>query len=136
MTTDGTAIHVTAETARPDASDPDRASADALTARLEFTDGGFTDITATTGEIDTGAGQAKLSDGVVIDTSTGYHITTDLLTTSLNETRLSTDSTVNADGPLGQLTAGRMDLTPDPDAPGRYVVVFKDGVKLVYDPKE
>lgn len=136
VTSDGTAIRVIAETARPDVTNPNRASAEALVARLEFSDGGFADITAEAGVIDTAIDEARLRDGVVIDTSTGYHIVTERLKTALSETRLSTDTTVTADGPLGHLTAGRMELYPNPDAPGSYVVVFNDDVKLIYDPQE
>lgn len=136
VTSDGTAIRVIAETARPDITDPNRASAEDLVARLDFTDGGFADITAKAGEIDTSKDVANLRDGVVIDTSTGYHIVTERLKTALSETRLSTDTTITADGPLGHLTAGRMELYPHPDASGSYVVVFNDDVKLIYDPQQ
>jgi len=134
VTSDGTAIAVQAETARPDPEEADRASADRLTARLDFADGNSADITSAEGTVDTKAGLAYLEGGVVIDTSTGYHITTEALTTALEYTSVVTETTVEATGPLGRLTAGRMQLDEDPDAPGQYLLVFKDGVKLIYDP--
>jgi lipopolysaccharide export system protein LptC len=134
VTTDGTAIAVQAETARPDPENPDRASAEVLAARLEFADGSSADITSAEGAVDTDAGLAYLEGGVVIDTSTGYHITTEALTTALERTSVVTESTVEATGPLGRLTAGRMQIDEDEEAPGQYVLVFKDGVKLVYEP--
>lgn len=136
VTNDGTAIAVTAKSALPNITNPARASATSLVARLDFKDGTSADITAEHGEVDTDTDIAVLTGNVVIDTSGGYHITTNKLTTHLNETALFTDSTVNADGPLGTLTAGNMKLDPDPNAPGQYLVVFKGGVKLIYDPKE
>ncbi|MGC9368563.1 MAG: LPS export ABC transporter periplasmic protein LptC [Paracoccaceae bacterium] len=134
VTSDGTAISVQAETARPDPEGADRASADRLTARLDFADGSSADIASAEGLVDTAAGLAYLQGGVVIDTSTGYHITTEALTTALEYTSVVTESTVEATGPPGRLTAGRMEMDEDPDAPGQYLLVFKDGVKLVYDP--
>jgi lipopolysaccharide export system protein LptC len=134
VTADGTAIAVQAETARPDPENPDRASAEVLTARLDFADGSAADITSAEGAVDTDAGLAYLEGGVVIDTSTGYHITTEALTTALERTSVVTESTVEATGPLGRLTAGRMQIDEDEEAPGQYVLVFKDGVKLVYEP--
>ncbi len=136
VTKDGTAIAVTARTARPDITNPDRAEATDLTARLEFTDGTDVRITSDQGEIDTGKGFAVLDGDVVIDTSTGYHITTERLTTALDQTSVVADTTINADGPLGKLTAGHMTLEEDTDAPGQYLLVFKDRVKLIYDPQE
>lgn len=134
VTSDGTAIAVLAETARPDPKDADKASAETLSARLDFKDGSFADITSATGQVDTGHGMAYLEGGVVIDTSTGYHITTEALTTALEKTSVTSDTQVNATGPLGDLTAGSMQLDEDKRAPGSYVLVFKDGVKLVYEP--
>ena len=134
VTTDGTAIAVQAETARPDPDNPDRASADVVTARLDFADGSSADITSAEGTVDTDEGLAYLEGGVVIDTSTGYHITTEALTTALEQTSVVAESTVEATGPLGRLTAGRMQIDEDEEAPGQYVLVFKDRVKLVYEP--
>lgn len=135
VTSDGTAIAVSAASARPDPANPNRAAAFDVTARLDFPDGNAADITAKAGAVDTKAGQAHLSGGVTIDTTTGYHVTTQALITALDHTEVETESDVHAQGPLGDLQAGRMVLTPDPAAPGQYVVVFKDGVKLVYDPQ-
>ncbi|WP_212522844.1 LPS export ABC transporter periplasmic protein LptC [Actibacterium sp. MT2.3-13A] len=134
VTSDGTAIAVQAKAARPDPAGPGRASAEALSARLDFADGSSADITSAQGRVDTAEGLAYLEGGVVIDTSTGYHITTEALTTALEHTSVVTESTVEATGPLGRLTAGRMQIDEDADAPGQYLLVFKDGVKLVYDP--
>ncbi|MFT6451287.1 MAG: lipopolysaccharide export system protein LptC, partial [Halocynthiibacter sp.] len=36
-------------------------------------------------------------------------------------------------GPLGTLTAGRMRISQD-DETAAYLLVFKDGVKLIYTP--
>lgn len=134
VTADGTAIAVTAKSARPDPENPDKASARSLTARMDFADGSHADIVSERGTIDTGAGLAHLEGGVVIDTSTGYRITTESLTSALEETAVATDAQVQATGPLGDLTAGAMQIDEDSTTPGQYLLVFKDGVKLVYEP--
>ncbi|SMX46807.1 LPS export ABC transporter periplasmic protein LptC [Actibacterium lipolyticum] len=136
VTSDGTAISVSAESAIPELGNPERASATAMTARLDFANGGHTDIQSASGQIDTGAGNAVLDGGVIIDTSDGYHITTNKLTTALDQTSVVTDSTINATGPLGTLTAGQMELNQTNGENGGYLLVFKQGVKLVYDPAE
>lgn len=134
VTEDGTAISVAADTARPDIATPGNAEASGLTARLDFADGSRTDITSAEGQIDNNAGKVLLHGGVTIDTSSGYHITTEALTTALNRTDVFSDSTVQATGPLGTLTAGQMQISQQGDA--GYVLVFKRGVKLVYEPEE
>ena len=135
VTADGTAISVAAKTAHPDVADRDRATAVTLTAQLDFQDGSHTEISAAEGQIDTAAGQAVLEGGVLVTTSTGYRITTESLTTALDRTFVSTAGAVTAQGPLGQLDAGQMQLEETGDVPGQYLLVFKNGVKLVYDPE-
>jgi lipopolysaccharide export system protein LptC len=85
--------------------------------------------------IDTGQQVVTLQGGVRIETSTGYVINTSGLTAALNETRAQTDGTVTATGPLGTLEAGQMLLERQNGANGAHLLVFKGGVKLVYDPK-
>lgn len=132
LTSDGAALSVTAAEARP--GDGQAARADTLVARLDTPDGGRMDIEAGSGVIDNTARQALLEGGVVITSSTGYRIETPALTAGLDETRVETTTGITGTGPLGDLTAGAMLLTADPAAPGQYVLVFKDRVKLVYDP--
>ncbi|MBN2907377.1 MAG: LPS export ABC transporter periplasmic protein LptC [Rhodobacteraceae bacterium] len=136
VTRDGTAIAVRADTARPDPDQPGRASAEAMQIRLDMPDGSHTDITAAHGAIDTPASQAVLEGGVEIVTSTGYRVLAARLTSRLNETDVVSDGPVTADGPPGHLEAGAMHLTTDPETPERYLLVFKDGVKLIYDPQQ
>lgn len=134
VTADGTAIAVTADTARPRAGEEGQATAETLRARLDLPDGSHTDIVAATGAVDMQAGQAVLAGGVEIETSTGYRVETERLTTELNATHVVTEGGVEAEGPPGRITAGRMRLDADPAAPGRYLLVFNGGVKLVYEP--
>jgi len=136
VTRDGTAIAVRAETAHPDPDMLGRASADEMRARLDMPDGSQADIAATRGIIDTGADMAVLDGDARIDTSTGYRVRADTLTASLGETDVVAEGPVTAEGPPGRIEAGAMRLSADPGNEGRYVLVFKDGVKLVYDPED
>ncbi|MEX5728040.1 lipopolysaccharide export system protein LptC [Rhodovulum iodosum] len=136
VTSDGTAIALKAETARLDPDSPDKGAAQAIVARLDLPDGSHTDIVAAEGAIDTGAERAVLGGGVTLTNSTGYRVTADRLTAALDHTNVVADTPVEATGPLGRLNAGAMELTESTDPPGRYVAVFKNGVKLVYDPQK
>ena len=132
VTEDGAAIALTAETARPDPEITGLVHATALRARLEAQDGSYLSLTAVSGQIDANQSQAVLDGGVVITTSTGYRIESEAVTTSLTRTEVKTPGQVEANGPPGRLTAGSMVLRET--GPGQYLLVFQDGVKLVYTP--
>lgn len=135
VTADGTAISVKAGKAQPSPDTPDKASASDLVARLEFPDGTHAEITSDRGVVDGGADEARLSGAVTIRTSAGYRITTENVTTGLSQTRVVADDIVTASGPLGELTAGRLEITAGDEGRDDYVLVFKGGVKLVYRPE-
>lgn len=136
VTSDGTAITIAAESARPDATD--RVSASTLRARLETPDGGILSLEAETGMINTSGARADLSGGVRIATSTGYVIDTEQISAMFDTTGLETAGEIRATGPLGTLRAGTMQLTRLPATAAQkaaYVLVFKKGVHLLYQPK-
>ena len=131
---DGTAMSLTAETARPDPADPARASAVGLQATVETPDGIVTHISADQGVVDGGTGLVSLSGTVRFSNALGYQVETDGITMALNRTALETTGAIRATGPFGALTAGQMVLRLS-DNGGGYVLVFNGGVKLLYDPK-
>jgi len=134
VTRDGTAISVSARQATPRDGAPDEATATGLLARLDFAGGTHADIAAAEGRIDTGESLATLAGGVTIDTSDGYHVETQRLRTALDRTSVVTEAPISADSPMGELSAGRMELTDNGGENGGYVLVFKEGVKLIYQP--
>lgn len=134
VTEDGTALSLTAKTARPDTADPERASAVGLQATLETPDGVVTRITADQGEVDGGKGQVSLSGHVQFSNDLGYQVDTEGIRFSLDQTALATSGGIRATGPFGSLTAGGMELRRLGQS-GSYVLVFNGGVKLLYDPK-
>ena len=110
VTADGTAVTVSADTAKPAAGAPGGAVASGLNARLETPDGARTDIAAGTGSVDPAAGTIVLEGGVRLVSSTGYTVTAERLTGALNRTDVTSDGPVTAEGPPGTLTAGSMQL--------------------------
>ncbi|MGB8624422.1 MAG: hypothetical protein WCD16_16550 [Paracoccaceae bacterium] len=134
VTRDGTAISISAATATPDLAAPGRGSAAEMTARLDFADGDHAEIASARGAVDTEAGHAILSGGVKITTTSGFEISTESLTAALDRTSVVSESTVNAKGPMGTLTAGQMRIEASGADDGGYVLLFKQGVKLVYHP--
>ena len=132
-TADGAALTLTAEEARPEAEGAP-ASAQGLRLELATPDGAVTNLTAAQAVVDPGKNLAVMSGGVIVTTSTGYRMETDKMTARLDQSGLESAGEVIASGPAGDLQAGRMRLSQDNQTPGAYVLVFNEGVRLVYQP--
>lgn len=133
VTGDGAALSFAAQTARPDANDPDILNGEMLDASIQTNDGLSYHMKATAGVIDGTAKMAELGGGVIFSSSNGYEVTTDRIAATLDIATVETIGTVLATGPLGQFEAGKMTLTQGDD--GDYLLVFNEGVKLVYTPQ-
>lgn len=132
VTRDGSAISLAATVVRPDAGEPQRMTAYEVTGRIDLPNGASADLRAPNGLIDATEDSARLDGGVTLTTSTGYVVTTDGVNAALDRTDIVSDGRVDAEGPAGTLSAGRMRLTQS--GSGGYVLVFNDGVRLVYEP--
>lgn len=135
VTADGSAISITAASATPAADNPRIVTATNMTTIIEDASGARFDISSKTGVIDSEKKLVTLSGGVQILTSSGYIIHTDGLSAALDETSLTTNGPITAVGPLGTLNAGQMVLSAQNKTDQSHLLVFKGGVKLVYDPK-
>jgi lipopolysaccharide export system protein LptC len=132
-TSDGASLTLTADEARP-ATVESKATAAAVLLELDTPDGSRTNLRALTAEIDRDAQQLILSGGVTVTTETGYRLDTPEMLARLDQSGLESRGAVTATGPVGDLDAGGMVLTQDLQAPGSYVLVFNQGVRLVYRP--
>ena len=136
MTEDGTALHFTATAAIPDPADAGRATAKGLQGEIETPDGAVATVASDRGEIDTDQGIVTLEGAVVLTSTLGYRVETAEIVAKLDQTRLESAGAIAATGPFGRISAGQMLLTRDAQKPGSYVLVFNQGVKLIYEPKE
>ena len=132
VTRDGAAISMVADKVSPGDGNPQRLLATTVSGRIEFPDGSVVDIRAPNGVIDTIADRALLEGGVTVVTSDGYTMETLTLDTALGVTDIVAENDVHAVGPPGTLDAGSMHITQDES--GRNLVVFKGGVRLLYEP--
>ena len=132
-TEDGASVTLSADEARP-AADGAPAKAAALRLDLATPDGGRTELVAAQAQMDDTAQQLVLSGGVTVTTSTGYRLETAEVAAKLDRTGLESRSAVTATGPAGEISADGMVLRQDNRTPGSYVLVFKGGVRLVYQP--
>ncbi|MCR8724406.1 LPS export ABC transporter periplasmic protein LptC [Frigidibacter sp. ROC022] len=131
MTEDGSAIRIAADSARPEAGGQ-RLIATAPSARIELPGGRIIEIHAESGRIDRDAGEAGLTGAAMITSSDGYRIETDSIVAQLDRTGMETAGPVSGTAPFGEISAGRLVLTQNPD--GGYLLRFEDGVKLIYRP--
>lgn len=134
VTDDGSAISIMAKSARPSADNPKIISATEMTATIQDAAGGRIDMTSKHGQIDTEQQIVRLGGGVLIETSTGYAISTSGITAALDKTSMASDGRITATGPLGSIKAGQMVLKVQNKPDDAHLLVFKGGVKLVYDP--
>ena len=132
VTADGTAVSMSADKVRPDES-RDKLIGDNLVAALTLADGSRIDIQSATGVVDSKTSEATLDGGARLESSTGIVVVTERIATSLKETRVTAEGEISATGPAGELTAGQMELTRENSADG-YLLVFKSGVRLLYQP--
>ena len=132
-TSDGAALTLTAEEARPGTQD---SPAKARGLRLDLTtpDGATTELRAATAVMDQAARLLVLSGGVTVTTGTGYRLETPEVAARLDRTGLESRGEVTATGPVGQIRADGMRLDQDNQTPGAYLLVFNGGVRLVYRP--
>ncbi|MBS3981617.1 MAG: LPS export ABC transporter periplasmic protein LptC [Rhodobacteraceae bacterium] len=132
-TEDGSALTLSADEARP-AAEGSAAQAARLRLELATPDGGRTELVAAEARMDDTTRQVVLSGGVTLTTSTGYRLETAEVAAKLDRTWLESRAPVTATGPAGEISAAGMVLSQDNRTPGAYVLVFKGGVRLVYQP--
>jgi len=129
----GEEVTFRAQSVRPDPADRDILLAQRAQAKLTLNGGGVVDITSQRGTANQAEMTALLEGDVRFETTTGYHIRTDSITTRFSTLHAETPGEITGTGPPGDLSAGRMLLTSDPDT-GDAHLQFTDGVKLIYMP--
>lgn len=132
-TSDGAALTLSAIEARP-AQDGNPAAALTVLLQLDTPDGGHSELTAGNAVLNNNAKEIVLSGGVTLSSSTGYQLVTETLAARLDRTALESRAPVFASGPAGDLQAGAMHLRQDNREGTTYLLVFNQGVRLLYQP--
>lgn len=131
VTSDGATLTLTADEATPQIGG---AQIKGLNGALIVAGGDKTEITATQAVLDRATARLTLGAGVTLSTSTGYVIRSDAVIISTDRAWAESPDTVQVTAPAGDLTAGSFRLDrADENAP--YLLVFKNGVRLIYQPK-
>jgi len=140
MTPDGIAIMLSAAEASPRGTDGSVFGATDMKAIINLPDDTQISLTANRGEVNRHKRISRMTDGVTLNTSDGYIVLTRGLSFTMDNLDIKSEGSVVANGPLGHLTAGSFHLlsrtAPDKQHKTGYLLVFKNGVKLVYKPQE
>jgi lipopolysaccharide export system protein LptC len=139
-TTDaGEPFVVSAEWALPDSADPTEIRLHAIRASIAMADGRTAELTAADGMLRPKAQTVALTGGVRLTTSDGYVAETETAEADLRARTLVAPGAVMAEGPLGRIEAGRLDMVrPDParDPDAEELIVFQNRVRVVYRPAD
>jgi lipopolysaccharide export system protein LptC len=102
------------------------------------TDGTTLDVTSAQGRIPAGAEPIEFDGGVMVATSTGLVVDASRLSAARDMSWFEANGAVRATSPFGDFVSGglRIERTVAEDGSTFFRAIFKDGVKLVYEPKE
>ena len=129
---DGSVIQLTAETARPLG---DVLLVETMFASIDVVNGIHIDIRAGRGEINNATRIARLTGLARIETSNGYEMETAGITANLTTGQITSDGALEIQAPFGSLTAGQMIIKTPEEMDGQ-VMLFQNGVRLVYTPQQ
>lgn len=138
VTKTGDAFSISAEWALPDAPIPERIDLNSPLTTIDFQDGRSLKSKSDTGVLDLSKNLATLAGVVSLVTSDGYTAYSDKILLNFETGNVLSPGPVNAVGPQGSIEAGSMELRQDLNINhfgGKGVLLFKNGVKLVYIPK-
>lgn len=109
--------------------------AEDVRAELSLEGGAMVTITSQMGRFDVATNEIALSGSVLMKTSDGYTLQSDRITGNMTAPNLTSPGPVHGTSPEGDLTAGSMTLTNNQSGQGAQLV-FTNGVKLIYFPKQ
>ena len=134
-TSEGHLVRFTADRALPDTENQRNSVAEKMDARIDLTDGSRLTFSADTAQVNSKTHMATLMGGVLINSSNGYTIRTDVLSSHMQELHAHSPGKITGTGPAGDFEAGEMVITQPEDAE-EATLFFTKGVKLIYTPKK
>lgn len=134
VTSDGSAVSITAAELRPQRDAPDTFVIITPTLVLDATDGSRVEISAGEGHIDGRRRLMTMTGLVRLSTSSGYMMETAGIEADLASGRIASLGPLEVQAPFGTLTAGQVVVITSPDGLGQQMV-FNGGVSLLYLPQ-
>jgi lipopolysaccharide export system protein LptC len=138
VTKSGDAFTISAISALPNSPQPDQVDLVEPNTTIGFTSGLELHTTSDIGHLDLETQEATLTGSVHMETSDNYIANTKKIILNFYTGNANSPGPIEADGPIGHITAGNMDLTQDlhdKTYKDGAILRFGNGVKLVYYPK-
>jgi lipopolysaccharide export system protein LptC len=132
VTQDGTAIRIEAGAARSDPGATLRFQVDGFSLWLDPADAEGLTARSDTGQIDRGEGLFQMAGVVHLTAAPGYDLTASRIDGLLDRTRIDITGPVTGTGPAGEIRAGTLIVQAANGDSGAYRLVFRDGVRLIY----
>lgn len=139
VTKSGDAFSISAESALPNAPKPDQIDLVKPNTTISFSDGLEVQASSEEGLLNLKAQMAILTGRVLMKTSDNYKANTMKLIINFYTGNASSPGPVEATGPMGQISAGKMNLVQDLHkniSDNKTILSFGNGVKLIYYPKD
>lgn len=130
---DGREVTLVADSAAAAVQDPNTILLTAVESRLSLSGGVALLLSADRGDLELARQMVALDGSVTAIVTTGYRMSTERLTVSLDSMRLTAPEAIVLTGPGLTLEAGAMTLT---GADGASFLSFTAGVRLLYQPQE
>ncbi len=101
---------------------------------LSDPEGASVEITAARANYDGNTNMVSLLGLTRLVSSVGYSLETRGITADISSGTVTTAGALEAQAPFGEISAGRLTILRDPAAGGQQMV-FQNGVRLVYQPR-
>ena len=134
VTSRGEPFAFRADWALPDSAMPRIIDLERPQGNIEMTDGRKISVRAATGRMLRVTELLVLRGGVVLDSSDGYHIETELLEFDLDTKTVTAPGPVTGTGPGGRIEAGSFRATAGSDGSLGNTIWFENRVRLVFIP--
>ncbi len=132
---DGSELTVNAARALPDTELKGRINVEEIIARVSEKSGVRTVLTAPEGYFNENNHTATTLGGTLIRRSDGFQAITEGITVEIEENAVRSHGRIEIRGPRIFLEAGQAHLNQGASGPGSEVMVFSEGVKLIYGPR-
>lgn len=139
VTKSGDAFSISAISALPNAPAPDLVDLVAPKTTIGFADGPEVHTSSDFGQLNISTQEAELTGSVFLETSDNYQAYTEKVVMNFYTGNAYCPDPVEATGPIGTITAGKMELTQNlhrKTTQNGIILSFGNGVKLVYYPTE
>ncbi len=136
VTEQGEPFAIRADWALPDSAMPRLIDLERPEGEIELNDGRTISARAATGRMHRENKILVLEGGVVLDTSDGYHVETDLIELDLDAKTAVAPGPVSGTGPRGQIDAGSFRAAAGEDGAGAGKIWFENRVRVVFIPAQ